>query len=238
MSPAVADPPAARRRTPTKAVAEPIPIPSPPRSPLRPQDGPRRRYRMTRANYIEFQERQTDVKFQWVDGEAIEMAGGTEQHADIGGNFFALFKWALRGRVGKAYNSDLRIRTGAGPNRYADASAVLGESRFDSHPRDLRLDLLNPTVVVEVLSESTAEEDETGEKFADYTATPSVTDYVLADSRAMRVVHRTRTDPSAEWTRIELTAPDAVLSLPALGFAATLAEIYEGVALPPAATGG
>ena len=195
---------------------------------------------MSREEYVEFQEAQTDVKFEWVRGEAIEMAGATEQHSDLSITLAALFWLAMRRRTGKVNHADLRIRTrgGAGPNRYPDLSVVLGESRFAWHRRDKRLDLLNPTVVVEALSESTAEEDETGEKFADYTATPSITDYIVADSESMRVVHRTRTDPSAEWTRIELTAPDAVLSLPALGFAATLAEIYEGVALPPAATGG
>ena len=194
---------------------------------------------MSQEEYVAFQEAQTDVKFEWVRGEAIEMAGATEQHSDLSITLAALFWLAMRRRAGKVNHADLRIRTrgGAGPNRYPDLSVVLGESRFAWHRRDKRLDLLNPTVVVEALSESTAEEDETGEKFADYTATPSITDYVIADSESMRVVHRARTGPGAEWTRAELTAPDAVLSLPALGFAATLAEIYEGVALPPAATG-
>ena len=120
---------------------------------------------------------------------------------------------------------------GAGPNRYADVSVVLGEDRFARHPEDKKLDLLNPTVVVEVLSESTAGDDESGRKFEDYAATPSVTDYVLADSRSMRVLHRARTGPDAEWAETELTGPADALELPARGFAATLAEIYEGVAL-------
>ena len=184
---------------------------------------------MTREQYVAFQEAQTDVKFEWVRGEAIERAGGTEQHSEVKVTMVALLWHAMRGRDGKVYDSDLRVRTGAGPHRYPDASVVLGESRFARHPREKRLDLLNPTVVFEALSESTADEDE-GDKLAEYAATPSITDYLIADTEAMRVVHRSRTDPAAEWTVVTLTAPDQTLSLPALGFGATLAELYEGVA--------
>ena len=114
------------------------------------EDG-RRRYRMSRAEYEAFQEAQTDAKFEWVDGEAIEMAGGTEEHADVIGNLDFLLRTVMRRRRGgtirgKVYNSELRVRTrdGTGPNRYADASVVLGQSRFARHPEDKKLDLLNP----------------------------------------------------------------------------------------------
>lgn len=129
--------------------------------------------------------------------------------------------------------SDLRVRTrgGVGPSRYPDLTVSLDPQRFAPHPEDKKLDLLNPTVLLEVLSDSTAEEDETGRKFEDYTATPSVTDYITVDSRTPRIVHRTRPDAAAEWTTATLAAPTAVLSLPACGFKATLAEIYEGVTL-------
>ena len=185
---------------------------------------------MSLAEYEAFEEAQTGAKFEWVDGEAIETPGFTEQHATVGGNLFALLWNARRGRPGRVYPDGLRVRTGAGPRRYPDSSVVLGEARFAPHPEDKRLDLLNPAVVVEVLGESTAEEDE-GPKLEEYTATDSVTDYVLADSRAMRIVHRSRTGPAAEWSVTTLTDPAAVLELPACGFAATLAEIYEGVDL-------
>ena len=223
-----AAPPKSRPRSASRRPPGPGPNPQ---AVSQPQEGPRRRYRMSREQYLEFQEVRTDVKFEWVDGEAIEMAGGTEQHASVGGNIYGLLWTAMRRRHGKAYNSELRTRTGAGTSRYPDSSVVLGESRFVRHPEDKRLDLLNPTVVVEVLSESTADTDER-EKLVEYASSESVTDYILADSREMRVVHRTRTGPEAAWDAVTLTDPADVLALPAVGFSATLAEIYEGVDLP------
>ena len=226
-------PPPVRRRPPAgrpaARTAAPRPI-APPSS-----DGPPRRFRMSRAEYEGFAEEQ-ETKFEWVDGEAIEMAGATKEHCDVTGALDFLLRSVLRRRGGGAfrgevYNGDLRVRTrgGTGPNRYPDVSVVLGDDRFARLPEDKKLDLLNPTVVVEVLSDATAEEDEHGRKFEDYTATPSVTDYVLADSRAMRVVHRTRRTADEPWAEVELTNPADVLELPAVGFAAALAEIYEGV---------
>ena len=187
---------------------------------------------MSREAYLEFSER-SETKFEWVDGEAIEMPGVTIQHSDLQTNLTALFWSALRGRVGKVNGSDLRVRTrgGAGNNRYPDLTVSLEPQRFVRHPEDQKLDLLNPTVLFEVLSDSTAADDETGRKFEDYTATPSVTDYVLVDSRSPRVLHRARTGPDEPWAETELTAAGAVLAPPACGFSATLAEIYEGVAI-------
>ena len=218
-APPPAAPRAARRRPPAAAV------------PARPRGDGRRRVRMTRAEYEAFSEAQTDRKYEWVDGEAIEMTGGTVQHTDIKVTLAALLWYAARGRDVKVSDSDLRVRTrgGAGPNRYPDLGVTVGPQRFAWHREDKKLDLLNPTVLFEVLSDSTADEDERGRKFVDYTATPSVTDYVTVDSRAVRAVHRTRSDPDGAWAETELTDPADVLNLPAVGFAATLAEVYEGV---------
>ena len=154
---------------------------------------------MSREEYERFLER-SETKFEWVDGEAIEMAGTTFEHVDLNGNLYLLIRSAMRGRRGKVLLNDMRVRTrgGIGPDRFPDLSAVLGEPRFAPHPQDKKLVLLNPAILFEILSESTAEDDdEGGRKFADYAATPSVTDYVLVDSRAMRVVHRSRPDAAA-----------------------------------------
>ena len=231
-------PPPVRRRPPA---GRPATRSAPPRQIAPPPSDARLpRFRMSRVEYEAFTEEQ-ETKFEWVDGEAIEMSGATEEHCDLTGNLDFLLRTVIRRRGGgaargKVYNGDMRVRTrgGAGPNRYPDVSVVVGESRFARHPEDKKLDLLNPTVLIEVLSDSTAEDDEHGRKFEDYTATPSVSDYVLADSRAMRVVHRTRRAAGESWAEAELTDPADVLELPAVGFAATLAEIYEGVSFDSA----
>ena len=226
-------PPPVRRRPPA---GRPATRPAPPRQVAPPSPVARpRRFRMSRAEYEAFAEEQ-ETKFEWVDGEAIEMPRVTEQHSDLAVTLSGLLWLAMRCRDGKVNHADLRVRTrgGAGPNRFPDLSVVVGESRFARHPEDKKLDLLNPTVLIEVLSDSTAEDDEHGRKFEDYTATPSVRDYVLADSRAMRVVHRARENAGEPWAEAELTDPADVLELPAVGFAATLAEIYEGVSFDSA----
>ena len=190
----------------------------------------RRRYRMTEPQYLAFEEAQTELKHEWANGTVIEMAGATEQHEDLALAFAAMLREVLKGRDGKAYGSNLRVRTGAGTRRYPDASAVVGPRRFAPHPRDKRLDLLNPAVLVEILSDSTAATDD-GEKLADYAATPSVRDYVIADGRRMHVVHRTRTGPDEPWTKRTLTDPGDVLELASVGLKTTLAELYDGVEL-------
>ena len=169
------------------------------------------------------------MKFEWADGEGIETAGGTAEHNRLKGNLFVLLWYALRGRPGTVWDADQRVRIPNGPYRYPDLSVVTGVSRFEPHPEDKKLTLLNPAVVVEVLSESTAEEDETT-KLREYGRIPSVTDYLIFDSESLRLVRRTRTGPEAEWDVTTRTAPADTLSLPALGFAAPLGEIYDGVA--------
>ena len=183
---------------------------------------------MSEARYLAFEAAQAELRHEWANGTVIEMAGATEQHDDLAVHLIFLLKLALRGRPGKVHSSDMRVRTGAGSRRYPDATAVVGPSEFEPHPEDKRLDLLNPTVVVEVLSDSTEADDE-GDKLAEYAATASVRDYVVADPRRLRVVHRTRPDADMAWEKRTLTDPADVLDLPSVGLRATLAEVYEGV---------
>ena len=195
----------------------------------------RRRFPMTREQYRVFEEAQTENKFEWSRGEAIEVAGATAEHDILKTDLFGLLWSSLRGRPGRVFSSDMRVRIPSGPYRYPDLSAVTGAPEFERHPKDKKLVLSNPALLFEALSESTAEEDE-GEKLDEYTLIPSLTDYVIAESRAVRVVHRTRTAPDRPWEERVLKAPAATLELPALGFRATLAEIYAGLDLldPPA----
>ena len=208
----------------------------PPAAPARFADSSgdgRRRIPMTREEWAAFCET-TERKYEWANGEAIEMPNVTKQHSkltvSLSGMLWSLLRTRGRSDV-EVDHADLCVRTrgGDGANRFADLTVTVGPQRFHPHPRGRELELLNPTVVVEVLSESTAEEDETGEKFEDYTATPSVTDYVVVDSRAVRVRHRSRTGPDAAWRDVTRTGPADALELPALEFRATLAEIYDGV---------
>ena len=188
----------------------------------------RRRYRMSLDRYLAFEEAQTELKHEWADGIVIKLAGATGEHNDVASNLMGLLWPGLRGRPGKVYGSDMRVLTGAGTRRYPDVSATAAAPTFAPHPRGLRLDLTNPAAVFEVLSESTEATDE-GDKLAEYAATDSIRDYVDLAQDAVRIVHRTRPDATAEWEINTLTDPTDVLELPSVGLKATLGEIYEGV---------
>ena len=193
----------------------------------------RRRFPMTREQYQAFEEAQTANKFEWSRGEAIEVAGATAEHDILKSDLFGLLWTALRTRPGRVFTSDMRVRIPSGPYRYPDLSAVTGPAEFERHPKDKKLVLSNPALLVEVLSESTAEEDE-HEKLDEYTLIPSLTDYVIAESRAVRVVHRTRPASDRPWEVRTSTDSTETLSLPTLGFGATLGEIYAGLDPSPA----
>ena len=185
---------------------------------------------MSEDQYLAFEAAQTERTHEWVDGTVIERDVATEQHEDLVLTLAAMLRSAARRVGGKGYPSNLRVRTGLGTRRYPDAIAVAGPRRFAPHPDDQRLDLLNPTVVVEVLSDSTEDDDE-GNKLVEYAATDSVRDYLIADPRRMRVVHRTRPDAAAAWAVRTLTDPADVLEIASIGLRATLGEVYEGVAV-------
>ena len=188
--------------------------------------------------YVAFQAADAERWFEWADGEATEMPRVTYEHATLRANLTGLL-WAAARRGGggaggvRVLAESLRIRTGAGTGRYADVPVVVGRPRFLPHPEGRRLDLLNPRVLFEVLSDGTADADE-GEKLDEYAATESVTDYVLVDSRRTRVVHRTRADAAAPWEVRTLEDAADVPDLPALGLRVTLADLYDGLDLPGA----
>ena len=105
------------------------------------------------ADYVLLEEMST-VKHEFLDGEVWAMAGGTPDHAAIAGNVFALLTTGLRGERCRVFTSDLRIRVrGTGLGTYPDASVVCDSLELD--PEDQKgHTVLNPTVLVEVLSPS------------------------------------------------------------------------------------
>ena len=116
---------------------------------------------LTPEEYLDA-ERQADYKSEFWYGEMFAMAGASEAHNTIVANLSFLLVGQLKGRDCKAYASDLRIKVSeAGNYAYPDLVVVCGKREFD----DERLDILvNPTVIIEVLSDSTEAFDR-GEKF-------------------------------------------------------------------------
>jgi len=121
-------------------------------------------------------ERAADYKSEYFDGEIFAMAGASEPHNLIGGNVFAKLHAQLENRPCKPYSSDMRLKVSpTGLYTYPDVVVVCGEAQFDDDEFDT---LLNPTVIVEILSKSTEIHDRTT-KFEHYSKLKSLQEYLL-----------------------------------------------------------
>lgn len=184
--------------------------------------------RYTVAEYLAF-ERASPVKHEYFDGEVFAMAGATEPHNLIAGNVVRELGNVLKDRPCRIYGSDMRILCPTGLRTYPDVAAVCGQRRFEDERRDT---LLNPIVIVEVLSPSTERYDR-GRKFRNYQTIPSLREYVLVSSDEMRVEHFARQDDADQWLLTTCSDPAALVRFPVLDAAIPLAEFYAKVDFLP-----
>lgn len=171
-----------------------------------------------------------EYKSQYVAGEIFAMAGGQPWHNHLSTNIIIALGNQLRGRSCRVFNSDMRVRVkSADMYTYPDVSALCGKPVFetDDNPQSL----LNPQVIFEVLSPSTATFDR-GDKFTRYRRLESLVDYVLVDSEQVGIEHHLRL-PSGAWTMNPHEHPANVLKLASVTCELTLAEIYDQVTFPP-----
>jgi Uma2 family endonuclease len=138
---------------------------------------------VTYAEYLAF-ERDSETKHEYVAGRVVAMAGGTPEHARLASRVARLIGNALEGRACETFSSDLRVRIEA-TNRstYPDLTIVCGG--IETSPIDPDA-VVNPTVLVEVLSPSTETTDRL-EKWAHYRRIPSLEAYVLVSHRERRI---------------------------------------------------
>ena len=190
--------------------------------------------RISEQEYL-LRERAADFKSEFFDGEMFAMVGGTPTHSLIAANFIREAGNALRGRPCKVFTSDLRVRVDAtGLYTYPDATIVCGELQFADDQRDT---LTNPTVIVEVLSESTEKYDR-GRKANHYRQIESLQELVLISQDRPHIERFTR-QSSGDWLFHEDRGLTAKFELPAVGILAqtglaiALAEIYRNVEFAP-----
>lgn len=169
-------------------------------------------------------ERASEWKHEWIGGDVREMTGGNRSHATIAGNLQGMLWSILKGRPFSAYPSDMRVRIPDGPYYYPDVVVAPDPPRLEDEHRDT---LLNPLVVVEVLSPSTESIDR-GEKLDNYGRIASVTDYLLVSQDRVRVDH-CRREGEGVWRVTIVTDPRARIALEAIGCELPLAEIYDRV---------
>ncbi len=169
-------------------------------------------------------ERSATTKSEYIGGQIYAMAGASHKHVLIEGNVIRELGNRLRGRPCEVHTSNMRVRVRrTGLYTYPDVTVVCGKPEFDDAKFDT---LLNPTVLIEVLSPSTEAYDR-GEKFVQYRRLPSLQEYVLISQDQTRVEYFRR--QGELWILSELNTPDSVLRLESIDCAVPLREIYDRV---------
>jgi Uma2 family endonuclease len=176
--------------------------------------------RMSYAEYLEF-ERSADVKHDYLRGEVFALAGGTPEHSRLAANLIRELGAALRGRPCAVFTSDVRVRIEATDRAtYPDVTVVCDRLQHAADDPDA---IVNPVVIVEVLSDATEAEDR-GEKFAHYRRLPSLQEYVLVSQRATRIeVYRRHGD---RWIFAEAGAGEN-LRIESIDVAVSVDEVYR-----------
>lgn len=184
----------------------------------------------TPEEYLTLEEKSSG-RHEYFDGRIYAMTGGSADHARIAGNAFAALRARFAGRPCEAFISDIKVRVEAsGLYTYPDVSALCGPPRFESERHGV---LLNPSVLVEVLSPSTASYDR-GQKFAHYRRVPSLREYVLVEQDQVHVERFARVDARGdEWAMSVIEDIEASVELPSIDCAIPLRELYERVELAP-----
>ncbi len=149
------------------------------------------------------------------------MAGAKQRHDQVVINLIVTLAGRLKGGPCRPWSADIAVRIPAGNVRQPDVTIDCGPVRGSA------LDSTAPTVVFEVLSPSTRTFDQI-RKVDEYKTVPSMRHIVLIDPDRPRVLVWSRADAGGGWADVEVTAPEASVSLTAIA-ELTIAEIYQGV---------
>jgi Uma2 family endonuclease len=173
----------------------------------------------------EYRELEETAEFrnEYRDGEIVRMTGGSINRSPIIGNIYAYLKSALRGKNARPFMSDLRLwipryRRGT----YPDVMVVEGELVCTEGRKD---EILNPVLIVEVLSKSTKDFDRE-DKFRFYRSIPEFREYVLVNQSEFLVAQYIKTE-SNEWLFREYEGESAIVSFASVEVQMSMLDIYE-----------
>jgi Uma2 family endonuclease len=173
-------------------------------------------------------ERRAETKSEYFKGEMYAMVGASREHNLISSNIAGELRQQLKGRPCETYSNDMRVRVpSTGLYTYPDVVVVCGEPAFEDEHVDT---LLNPTLVVEVLSDSTESYDR-GRKFAHYRSVESVVEYLLVAQDEYRVEQFVR-QADGRWLLSDVRTLEGSVELASVGCALQLREIYDRITLP------
>lgn len=191
---------------------------------------PNRKY--TIEEYVELI-KTTGEKMEYFDGEIFAMAGGKLAHGEIASNVQYALRRRLESRPCHTYNGEVAVKVPAAPPmRFPDVSVVCGEPLVEEF-RGIDL-LVNPLLIVEVLSDSTADYD-LGRKFLAYQSIESFREYLAIAQKHVHVIQHSK-QANGLWVRRDFIGLESEIYLEALDITITLNEIYQNVNFPETPT--
>lgn len=171
-------------------------------------------------------ERTSEFRHEFYRGEMFAMAGASEAHNLIADNVTFELRERLPDKGCRAYSSDMRVRVSEnGLYTYPDVAVACPPIEFLDESRDT---LVNPQVIVEVLSKSTEKFDR-GKKFELYRELPSLKQYVLIAQAEARVDSYVRQADGVAWLMVPSGGLEAMLDFPTIEGRMSLAEVYRDV---------
>ena len=176
------------------------------------------------AEYLEF-EVNSDIRHEYIDGLIISITGGTPDHNQVAGNFYAVLNFALKRQPYQVFVTDQRLWI---PNRrihtYPDIMVVQTPLVFEEGRKDT---ITNPVMIAEVLSNSTKSYDK-DEKFAAYRTIPSFQEYILINQYTIHVEQYYKADNN-KWIFSEYSNSQDSLNLASIACQISLEDIYDKV---------
>ncbi len=170
-------------------------------------------------------EPESEYKSEYRDGRMVAMGGASVSHSRITVNLIRQIDGQLKGGACTTYSSDTRIKVAAAHfYTYPDLSVVCGKATVDAKDNCA---ILNPTLIVEVLSPSTESYDR-GQKFEFYKKLESLREYLIVAQDRIDVERYSRQE-SGEWEAVSVQTLDGVVDLPAIGCRLAIRDIYDKV---------
>ncbi len=176
---------------------------------------------LTPEEYLEI-ERNAEYKSEYFNGEMYALAGTSKEHSIISVNLTRILANALLNKTCQLFDSNLRVKVSqTGLYTYPDLVVVCGAQKFEDDELDT---LLNPTLIIEILSDSTEDYDR-GTKFVNYRQIKSLQEYILVSQKNIKIEKFFRRDDST-WILTEESNPENSITLSSINCSLLLKEVY------------
>ncbi len=181
---------------------------------------------LTSEEYLAL-ERKAEYKSEYLDGEIFAMTGASRKHNLIATNILSILHQLLKGKPCEVYPGEMRVKVPAvGLYTYPDVTVVCGHPNFEDDYVDT---LLNPTVLIEILSKSTERYDRIA-KSRFYRTLDSLAEHLLVAQEEYRIEQYVRL-PDGSWSSFETTSLDGTVELQSIGCSLAFRDVYDRVSL-------